>query len=54
MRPGVRMANHGTMRKLRVARARRGAVAVEAAIVMPLLIVMMFGIWEVGRLIQVQ
>ena len=54
MRPDDRIANRGALRKLRVARARRGAVAVEAAIVMPLLIIMMFGIWEVGRLIQVQ
>lgn len=37
-----------------VAHRRRGAVAVEAALVMPLMIIMMFGIWEVGRLIQVQ
>ena len=54
MRPDDRISNRGALRKLRVARARRGAVAVEAAIVMPLLIIMMFGIWEVGRLIQVQ
>jgi Flp pilus assembly protein TadG len=33
---------------------RRGTVAVEAAIVLPLLLIMMLGIWEVGRIIQVQ
>jgi Flp pilus assembly protein TadG len=32
---------------------RRGVVAVEAAVVMPFLIITMFGLWEVGRLIQV-
>ena len=33
--------------------SRRGIVAVEAAVVLPFLIIMMFGMWEVGRLIQV-
>jgi Flp pilus assembly protein TadG len=33
---------------------RRAAVAVEAAIVLPVLLIMMLGIWEVGRIIQVQ
>lgn len=33
---------------------RRGALAVEAAVVLPLLIIMMAGIWEVGRIIQVK
>lgn len=33
---------------------RRGTVAVEAAIVLPILLIMMLGIWEVGRIIQVQ
>ena len=32
---------------------RRGVVAVEAAVVLPVLIILMFGVWEVGRLIQV-
>ena len=31
---------------------RRGAAAVEAAIVMPVVITLMLGIWEVGRLTQ--
>ncbi len=33
---------------------RRGVVAVEAAVVMPLLIILMFGIWEVGRIVQIK
>ena len=32
---------------------RRGVVAVEAAILLPLLLTLMLGIWEVGRMIQV-
>ena len=32
---------------------RRGAVAVEAAFCLPLLLVFMVGIWEVGRMVQV-
>ncbi len=32
---------------------RRGAVAVEAALILPFLLIMMLGTWEVGRLIQV-
>lgn len=41
------------MKRLRNLRDRRGAVAVEAGIVLPMLIVIMFGVWEVGRMIQV-
>src|SRR3569623_2064006 len=33
---------------------RRGAAAVEAAICLPVLLTLMFGVWEVGRLAQVQ
>jgi len=33
---------------------RRGAVAVEAAFILPVLLITMLGLWEVGRLIQVQ
>lgn len=33
---------------------RRGAVAVEAALVAPVMIVLMFGVWELGRLIHVK
>ena len=36
----------------RRARARRGIVAVEAAVVMPVIVAMMLGMWEVGRLTQ--
>lgn len=38
----------------RHSRKRRGAVAVEAAIILPLLVGVMFGIWEVGRMVQIQ
>jgi Flp pilus assembly protein TadG len=33
---------------------RRAVVAVEAAVVLPILLIMMLGIWEVGRIIHVQ
>lgn len=39
---------------MRFPRHRRGSVAVEAAVVMPVLLIMMLGIWEVGRIIHVQ
>ena len=29
-------------------------MAVEAAVVLPLLLILMLGVWEVGRMIQVQ
>lgn len=32
---------------------RRGAAAVEAAFCLPLLVVLMLGMWEVGRMVQV-
>jgi Flp pilus assembly protein TadG len=32
----------------------RGAVAVEAAVVLPVLVTLLTAIWEVGRLVQVQ
>jgi Flp pilus assembly protein TadG len=41
------------MNRSRKPSVRRGVVAVEAAVVLPLLIVLMFGVWEVGRLVQV-
>lgn len=43
-------------RRASVSRGRRlvrGVVAVEAAIVLPLFVTLMVGVWEVGRLIQV-
>jgi len=42
------------MRFTRQTKTRRGVVAVEAAITMPLLLVLMLGVWEVGRIIQIQ
>jgi Flp pilus assembly protein TadG len=42
------------MRKCSRARDRRGAVIVEAAVILPVLLIMMLGIWEVGRIIQLQ
>jgi Flp pilus assembly protein TadG len=33
---------------------RRGVVAVEAALVMSVIVVIMLGVWEVGRMLQVQ
>jgi Flp pilus assembly protein TadG len=41
------------MKRTRPSTARRGVVAVEAAIVLPLLVILMLGVWEVGRLVQV-
>jgi Flp pilus assembly protein TadG len=32
---------------------RAGVVAVEAAVTLPLLLILMLGVWEVGRMIQV-
>lgn len=40
------------MRMRRARTARRGAAAVEAAVILPLVVTLMFGIWEVGRLAQ--
>lgn len=33
---------------------RQGAAAVELAVVMPLLIILLIGVWEIGRFIQLQ
>lgn len=41
------------MQRTNKANRRRGAVAVEAAFALPLLLILMLGVWEVGRLIQV-
>jgi Flp pilus assembly protein TadG len=37
----------------RFRRFRRGAIAVETALVMPVVITLMLGVWEAGRLMQV-
>jgi Flp pilus assembly protein TadG len=41
------------MKRMKRAATRRGIVAVEAAVVLPLLIILMLGVWEVGRMVQV-
>jgi Flp pilus assembly protein TadG len=41
------------MQRRRKANRRRGVAAVEAAVTLPLLLTLMLGVWEVGRLIQV-
>src|SRR4029079_11722996 len=47
------LAESSTMRHpARETRHRRGVVAVEAAITLPFLCLTMFGVWEVGRMIQ--
>lgn len=35
-------------------RARRGAAAVELALTLPLLVAILTGLWEVGRIVEVQ
>lgn len=40
------------IQQARKTRRRRGVVAVEAAITLPFLVLTMFGVWEVGRMIQ--
>jgi Flp pilus assembly protein TadG len=37
----------------RTSERRRGAVAVEAAVVLPMALIFLFGTWEVGRIVQV-
>jgi len=39
-------------RRMCRARGRRGVVAVEAAVVMPVIVALMLGMWEVGRLAE--
>ena len=41
------------MRRHLIRNDRRGMAAVEAAVVLPLLLILMLGVWEVGRMIQV-
>jgi Flp pilus assembly protein TadG len=40
------------VRPRRRAKSRRGAVAVEAAVCLPVIVAMMLGMWEVGRIAQ--
>jgi hypothetical protein len=42
------------MKPLPRERERRGALVVETAVILPLLMVVMLGVWEVGRIIQVK
>lgn len=42
------------IRRSRAARPRGAAAAVEFAFVLPVLVILMLGLWEVGRIIQVQ
>lgn len=37
-----------------IQKQRRGTAAVELAVVLPLLVVLLVGVWEIGRLIQLQ
>lgn len=37
-----------------LSRSRRGLAAVELAICLPLLLILLLGVWEIGRLIQVK
>ncbi len=39
--------------RLRPGSKRRGTAVVEAAVILPLLLTMMMGVWEVGRMIQI-
>lgn len=42
------------MRRLQRRCARRGVAAVELAILLPLLVFLLIGLWEVGRMVEVQ
>jgi Flp pilus assembly protein TadG len=41
------------MKRATTSNERRGAVAVEAAVAMTVLVILMLGLWEVGRLVHV-
>ncbi len=43
-----------TMRRVRSETRRGGVAAVEMAVLTPLLIILVVGVWEIGRLIQLQ
>jgi Flp pilus assembly protein TadG len=44
--------NGGPASRNRIIRGRGGAVAVEAAVCMPVVVVLMMGMWEVGRIAE--
>lgn len=49
-------ANQAVVRPRRCKRhgaLRRGSAVVEAAIILPILLTMMLGVWEVGRMVQI-
>lgn len=41
-------------RTVRASRERRATASVELAAVLPLILLLLFGVWEVGRLVEVQ
>ena len=45
--------NSGERRRAVRGRRRRGLAVVEAAVTLPVIVTMMLGLWEVGRLVQV-
>ncbi len=45
--------SRSSVRRRRRSAHRRGAATVEAAFVLPMLITLMLGVWEVGRMVQV-
>src|SRR5882724_7602053 len=55
-RTPYQLARGITVRALRARRndARSGSAAVELAVVLPVLVTLLVGIWEVGRMVQVK
>jgi Flp pilus assembly protein TadG len=45
--------SRAVQRRLRSAKQRRGTAVVEAAFIMPIMLTLMLGVWEVGRMIQI-
>ena len=50
---GFRISSH-VRRQVTATAPRRGSAAVEAAVVMPVIVTMLLGMLEVGRLVEVQ